>query len=245
AVFSELAALRRMPLATGVDGARSVTAAMGSANLFVMLGAQARLGRLFRPDEEQPWSEHVAGLSEQYFAQPFQGDTSSFVTPILLGGVSYIVIGVLPRRFHLPASFKGGDQWRPDVWIPLSPGREIARDSTPDNALLVMGILKPGVSLAQARAEMAGLQDRLHRSDDKRHPAPTASVFPVLEEDRSPSVQYALYALLGAAGLLLLIACANLANLGLARAARRTKEIAMRRALGASRARVVGRLFAE
>jgi putative ABC transport system permease protein len=244
AVFSELAALRRMPLATGVDHVRRVSAAMVSANLFVMLGTHAYLGRLFRPEEEQR-SEAVAVLSEQYFAQRFQGDASVLGKPILLGGVSYTVIGVLPRQFHLPASFKGQDQWKPDVWLPLSPAREMARGATYDNPLLVMGMLKAGVSLAQARADMAGLQERLHRSDDTRYPAPTASVFPVLEEDRSPTVQYALYALLGAAALLLLNACANLANLGLARAARRTKEIAVRRALGASRARIGARLFAE
>jgi putative ABC transport system permease protein len=244
-IFGDMAAYQEGPLnEAGVERPRTLSTGYAAANLLPLLGARAAVGRLFRREEDQPGKDLVVVLSDAYFDTRFHRDLSAIGTSLTLGRTSYTVIGVLPRQFHLPATYGGDDQKKPDVWVPLS--RRWSRPAA-DTAfqLYVIGLLNPGVSLEQARAAMSLIQTRLNTSDPERYPLSQASVFPVTAEDRSDDVNLALYVLLGAVGVLLLIGCANLANLTLARATRRAREISIRRALGASRGQIVGQLVTE
>jgi putative ABC transport system permease protein len=243
--FENMAAFQVAPLnEEGVERPRTISTGFASANLLPLLGVHASRGRLFRPEEEQKASDGVVVLSDAYFDQRFHRDPSALGQSITLGRAHYTVIGILPSRFHLPSIYEGNDQKKPDVWLPLTRLWNRPADDTTFQ-LYVVGLLKPGVSLDQARAVMSGLQARLNKSDAERYPATDANVFPFTVEDTSPERNLALYVLLGAVGFLLLIGCANLANLTMARARRRAREIAIRRAVGASRGRIVTQLLTE
>ena len=244
-VFSDMAAFRDMPLdETGIDQPQRISTGFASANLFPMLGVRARFGRLFAPDEERKDNDHVAVLTDKYFDQRFHRDPAALGKSIILGGVAYTVVGVLPPKFHLPATWEGMDQRKPDVWVPLSRLWN-SPDVDSNRLLLVMARLKPGVSLAQSRTEMAAIAQRLGHSDKNLNEGWTVAVFPFEVEDTSPTLHLALYVLLAAVAFLLLIACANLANLTLARATLRSREIAVRLALGATPTRIMAQLVSE
>ena len=244
-VFSDMAAFRDMPLdETGIAQPQRISTGFASANLFPILGARARFGRLFAPDEERKDNDHVAVLTDKYFDHRFHRDPAALGKSIILGGAAYTVVGVLPPKFHLPATWEGMDQRKPDVWVPLSRLWN-SPDVDSNRQLLVMARLKSGVSLAQSRTEMAAIAQRLGQSDKKLDEGWTVAVFPIEVEDTSPTLHRALYVLLAAVAFLLLIACANLANLTLARATLRSREIAVRLALGATRTRVMAQLVSE
>lgn len=209
-----------------------------------MLGARAAQGRLFRADEEQKGPDHVVILSDRYFEQRFHSDSAAIGKSVTLGREDYTVIGVLPARFRLPTVWEGVDQKKPDVWIPLSRTWNKPADELALNLSVIARRIKE-VPLEQVRASLTALQQRLNQSDKERFFTTQINVFPVSVEDQSPYVNLALYVLLGAVGVLLLIGCANLANLTMARAAKRSREISIRRALGATRARVIGQLLTE
>lgn len=239
--FSEMAAFQETALnETGAEQARHTSVGSASGSLFSLLGARPALGRLFSPNEEG----QVAVLSDAYFARRFQRDPSALGRPIVLDGKTYSVVGVLPPNFHLPAMFEGMDQKKPEVWVPLS---RLWRTPADDRLrqLYVMARLKPGVPLEQARAEMTGIAGRLEKADPEMNTGMKTSVFPAAVEDTAPTLHRALYVLLGAVAFLLLIACANLANLTLARIGGRHQEIAVRLALGATRGRIAGQLLGE
>jgi putative ABC transport system permease protein len=244
-VFSGMAAFRQVSFTqTGIAAPVRVPTAAASTNFFSLLAIQPHLGRLFRPDEEQRGRDLVAVLADRYFEQRFGRDPSCIGKTIVLDGAGYTVIGVLPPEFHLPATWEGQEQLKPEVWVPLSrlwriPDYDIRRQ------LLVMARLKPGVTLAAARTEMAGISERLAKANPKLNEGWTSSVFPFSTEDTSPALHRALYALLGAVAFVLLLACANLANLTLARATHRTRDVAVRLALGAERRHVITHLLAE
>ena len=242
--FSDMEAVTGRKLAGEPGSARKISTAFVSAGLLPMLGTQARTGRLFRADEEKPGPDRVAVLSDSYFDQRFHRDPKALGQPITIDKAAYTVIGVLPPRFHLPSTYEGNDQLLPDVWVPLSRFFQKPADDY-ETQLLVAARLKPGVSLAQARGEMEGIAGRLEKSDPDHDKGWHTAVFPFSVEDASPSLHAAIYVLMGAVGFLLLIACANLANLTLARGALRSREITVRLALGATRGRIVTQLVTE
>ncbi len=244
-IFSDMAAWQEGPLnESGVERPRTLSAGYASANLFPLLGTGAAMGRLFQPDEDSKGRDHVAVLADAYFDRRFHRNPEAIGKPITLGGASYIVIGTLPARFRMPATYEGGNVTKPDVWIPLSRSWNRPEDDT-TSKLFVIGLLNSGISLGQARSAVSGLQARLNKSNPERYEVSQASVFPLTVENQSEDLNNALYLLLGAVALLLMIGCANLANLTMARAARRAREISVRRALGASRVRIVRQLLTE
>jgi putative ABC transport system permease protein len=244
-VFSDMAAFLDSTLnETGVEHPGHVDTGFASANLFPLLGVQARIGRLFTSAEERKNNDRMVVLTDAFFAARYHRDPSALGRSITLDGVAYTIIGVLAPRFHLPAMWEGMDQKKPEVWVPLSRLWNSAEDET-KHQLFVAARLRPGATLAQARTQMDGIEQRLAELNPKHNKGWLASVFPFEVEDTSPTLHLALYVLLTAVGILLLIACANLANLTLARATLRAREISIRQALGATRGRVIRQLIAE
>ena len=244
-VFSDMAAFRDTSLnETGIDHPGHVDAGFASANLFPLLGVRSRVGRLFSSTEEAKGHDRVVVLTDAFFDSHFHRDPHALGRSITLDGAAYSIIGVLAPRFHLPAMWEGMDQKKPEVWVPLSRLWNTADDET-QHQLYVAARLGSGSTLAQARTEMSAIEHRLAELNPNFNKGWTVSIYPFEVEDTSPTLHRALYVLLAAVGMLLLIACANLANLTLARAALRAREISIRLALGATRGRIVRQLIAE
>jgi putative ABC transport system permease protein len=243
--FESMAAFHQSALNEIVNGeTRSVAVGFGAADLFPLLGAHARLGRLFAPPEERAGHDLAAVISDEYFERRFHRAPSALGASITLGGSVYTVVGVLPPRFHLPSTDQGEEQLKPDVWVPLSRLFKTPGDET-ERQLLVVARLKPGVSQAQARTEMNVIALNLGKSDPEFDEGWSVGISSFEAEDTSPTLHRALYVLQAAVLFLLLIACANLANLTLVRASLRSREMAIRLALGAGRARIAAHHLTE
>jgi putative ABC transport system permease protein len=230
----------------GDSGAELVYAERVSASYFPLLGVGAVQGRLFNEDDDlAARPSAVAVISQQLWTRRWNGDPRMLGSTIRLNGVPFDVIGVVPPQFS-------GLSGRADVWIPrtISPRVTYAEYlTTNQNFIGAIGRLRPGVTLDAARSELAVLGAEINRAlpSDPRNPQErvTASAVPLNDARVDRTVRRSLLVLLAGVALLHLLACANVANLLLGRAAGRRREYAMRAALGSSRGRLFGHVFAE
>jgi putative ABC transport system permease protein len=245
-VFDGIAAFEDVSLnRTGTGEPERIAGARVSSNFFSVLGVTPAAGSGFDFVEADPSQNHAAILGYAYWKTHFGGSTGVLGQTLTLNDTSYTVVGVLPPNFHLPATREGTEQRKPDVWIPYEPATQRTEADLTRRKIQVFARLKPGVSLEQARREMELVGKRVEEQNPTLNAGFGINIFPVYVEDVGKELRRNLLVLLGAVGLILLLACANLANLMLTRAMARQKELAIRKALGASRARLIVQMIVE
>lgn len=237
--FTGVGAVRNLGMnLTGVGDAERLTGQMATANLFELLGVQAFRGRTFLPQEDRPGAAGVAMISYGLWQRRFGGSERVIGQSLTLDARPYTMIGVLPPGFQVL-------QQTPEVVLPFEPwAKTLPDDRSWHPGILPIARLKPGVSLEQARSEM----DTIGRRLEQQYPVydtGTSVVVNPMQSQLVQNVRPALLMILGAVGFVLLIACTNVANLLLARATARKREVAVRTAIGATRWRVARLVLTE
>ncbi|MGB2886497.1 MAG: ABC transporter permease [Candidatus Acidiferrales bacterium] len=222
----------------GTGEAERLSGYMISADFFSTLGVRPILGRTFRPDDDHPGAAPVVILGGGFWKRKFGSSLEIIGKSIILNGTSYTIVGVIPAGF----TFYGHDR---DVYTPVGQWNDPSfRDRRIDVSAHALGRLKPGVTLSQAKADMDGVAQNLAVAYPEADKAVGITLVS-MKEDMVGNVQPFLIVLLAAVGFLLLIACANVANLLLARSMGRSREFAIRAALGAIHMRVIRQLLTE
>jgi putative ABC transport system permease protein len=232
-VFGEMGAFAPAGLTlTGRDAPERIGGARATASFFDTLAAPPVLGRYFAAAEDVPGGQKVIVLGEQYWQRRFGGDRQMIGQTLTIDGDPHTVVGIAPGAFT--------EMWRVDAWVPLA--RAVDQNTRGSNFLLVVGRLHDGLTIEQAQPGLADLAADMTRD----YPTDRYGFFMMSLHDvltRGP--RQALWILLGATGLVLLIACANVANLILVRAVTRQREIAVRTALGAGHGLIIRQLVTE
>ncbi|MGA9672122.1 MAG: ABC transporter permease [Terracidiphilus sp.] len=221
------------------DESQSVVAPRVTTNLFSMLGARPLMGRTFTEAEGQAGGPQVVLLSEGLWRESFHANPKILGQVLKIGGTSRTVVGVMPDAFRFPDQM--GPEMHKGMWLPMQPTSEMLKDRGYDffNGI---GELRPGVTTVQAQRELDSIAAHIPRSKDES--ALSFRTEPYQEVLTGP-VRPVLYGLFGALALVLLIACANVSNLLIARCLGRQQEFAVRAALGASRARLIRQMLSE
>jgi predicted permease len=235
-VFTDLAAFNTSNFVLeGGDKPEFLSTAFVTAAFIEVLGVPPQIGRIFEEGEDQPGRQHVVVLSNQFWERSFGADPAIIGKSLLLSGEKCTVIGVMPQGFRYPSRST-------DIWAPLVPPPNLTARGA--HWLRVFGRLKPGVTIEQAREQMVAIAARLEQEYPEDQAQRSVRLLP-LHEEITANVRPALLLMLGAVGFVLLIACTNVANLLLARASARGREIAIRSALGAGRGILIRQFLTE
>jgi putative ABC transport system permease protein len=210
--------------------------ALVSANFFDVVGVRPAIGRAFQSGEDEPGRERVVILSDKLWKRRFGGDPGIVGSNIRFDDQNFTVIGIMPANYQYPLAM--------DVWTPnaIDPSRRASRENHP---MMTVARLKPGTSLEQAGSDVDRIGAQLERSYPKTNKGRRFAAWPLIRQLVDRETRQYLEMMLGAVLFVLMIACANVANLQFARATGRLREVAVRTALGASRWRVVGQLVTE